>query len=133
MQNTIALKGEFIRKEVEATGVVLPGMQVTMAGAAGGGQRKAFALENDIIGRGIDDAYAVGEVIQVGCFGSGTEVYAYLAAGENVSAGAALVGDGAGALEAVGSEVNQDQVIAFAAESLNNTTSFRARIRIEVA
>lgn len=127
---TILLKGDHIRKEVVATGIVTPGMQVTLLGAAGGGIRKAFALENDLIGRGIDDDYAVGEVIQTGVMPPGAEVYALLASGGNVSAGAALKGKSDGTLEA---SAAIGDIIAYAIEAVNNTTSDPMRIRVEIA
>jgi len=131
MPNTIGLKGEFIRKEVIATGVVTPGMQVSILGAAGGGRRKAFALENDLIGRDIDDNYAVGETMQIGLMPTGAEVWAWLSPGENVARGARLQGAGDGTLEAAGS--TDPDLIAYADEAVNNTTSDPVRIRVEIA
>jgi len=130
--NTILIKGEHIRKEVEATGVVTPGMQVSLVGAAGGGARKAFALENDLIGGGVDDDYAIGTVIQTGVMPPGAEVYALLGASENVAKGDPLQGDGAGALVALGTG-DEPNTIAFAAEAVNNATSGPIRIRVEVS
>lgn len=133
MAQTIGLKGEFIRKEVPATGVITPGMQVSILGAAGGGLRKAFALENDLVGRSISDDYAIGEVVQVGLFPQGSEVLALLGAGENAAKGSPLVSDGDGTLAVAGSG-EEGEVIAFALEAINNTAgSAPARIVVEVS
>lgn len=127
--HTIALKGPYIRKEQTASGAVTPGMTVNVAGAAGGNLRKAFALENDLVGEGIDDAYEDGDLMQVGVFPPGAEVYALLASGQNVAAGDSLEADSAGRLTAAASG---GVVIAFATEAVNAAAAV-ARIIIEVA
>lgn len=128
---SIVLKGDFVRKEVEATEAITPGHQVSFAGAKGAGGRKAFALENDLIGRSISDAYASGETVQVGVFQPGAEIQALLAQGENVAVGAALEADGSGALQALSTGV----LLAFALEAVDNSASGapEARIRVEIA
>lgn len=147
MARTIALKGEFIRKEGEASGAITPGHLVEFGGAndlqvqgtAGAFCRKAFAVENDLIGDGISDAYASGDTVQYGVFSAGTEVYALLAAGENVAKGAALVAAGDGSLQAAsaaasGESTPDEYVVAFAMEAVNNSAaSTQARIIVEVA
>jgi len=66
-RNSVVLKGDFVRKEGKATVAVVPGMlvqwdtdaktikpNVGIAGAVpGGAARKAFALENDLVGQGL--------------------------------------------------------------------------------
>lgn len=139
--HTIALKGEFIRKEAIASAAIKPGHLVEFGGAkelqvnataATAPSRKAFALENDLIGKGIDDAYASGETAQYGVFQAGAEVYAFLAAGENAAKGAKLVSAGNGALAVMGTGEGLG-VVAYAAEAKNNTSSFAVRITVEVA
>lgn len=138
--HTIALKGEHIRKEGEASAAITPGHLVAFGGAkdlvvhasAAGQARKAFALENDLVGLGIDDAYALGEMVQYGVFCPGSEVYAFLAAGENASKGSKLVSAGNGALAVMGSG-EADGLVAFALEAKNNTGSTAVRIKVEVA
>lgn len=134
MANTILLKGEAtVRKEQVATGVIQPGMQVSLAGAAGGGKRKAFAVENDLIGKGIDDNYAIGEVVQVLVCPTGTEINALLANGENVpTVGTPLVGAGNGLLAVAGSG-EDGEIVAYALQVLNNASGQPARLRVEVA
>lgn len=140
--NTIALKGDFIRKEGEASSIITPGELVEWGGAndlqvhstAAGAARKAFALENDLVGNGIDDDYAAGVTVQYGVFTSGAEVYAWLAGGENVAKGAAMASDGAGALQATGSPGADEYPVAFAAEAKDNSGgSDPVRIKVEVA
>lgn len=138
-KNTIIRKGHelVIRKEVTATEVITPGMLVNHAGAADGLlPHKRFALENDLIGRGINDNYAVGEVVQVGVCNHGVEVWALLANTENAAVGDRLVSNAAGTLEVIAlaqTPLEEVRVVGFALEALNNTSGAPARILIEVA
>ena len=148
MAKTIALKGDFIRKEAVAGGAITPGMLVqgfpgstVVHGTAAGNARKAFALENDLVGKGVTDAYASGETVQVGVFASGAEVYAILNTGQNVTAiGTALVSAGNGRLQAfvpINTDASNvpiptDNIVAYALEAVN-ATSAAARIKVEVA
>ena len=138
---TINIKGDFLRKEGEASAAITPGDLVEFGGAndidvhgvAAGIARKAFALENDLVGDGIDDNYASGDTVQYGIFQPGAEVYAWLAYGENASIGSALVSAGDGTLAVVGSGENA-VVVAFAVEAKDNTTGGAdVRIQVEVA
>lgn len=147
MPKTIILRANadsFIRKEAEASSAILPGELVEFGGinelqahgTDAGIARKAFALENDLIGKGIDDAYAAGETVQYAVCSSGTEIYAFLNGGENVAKGAALVSAGEGSLRAVGSEPEDDVVVAFALEALNISSQSAgddSRLKVEVA
>lgn len=144
MRKTIALKGDFIRKERVAAGPITPGELIELASATtvqahstpGGNAPKAFALENDLVGDGIDDAYGAGDTVQYGVFQRGAEVYALLAHGENVNPGDPLESDGNGALQAhtaIGSGVQVDAIVGYALEAVNNTSGADARIKIEVA
>ena len=140
MAKTIALKGGFIRKEGEASSAITPGHLVEFGGindlqvhsAAAGPARKAFALENDLVGRGIDDAYAAGETVQYGVFEQGAEVLAILAIGQTIAKGDKLVSNANGQLKEYGTEVEQDSIVGWAMEAVT-TTSAVARITIEVA
>ena len=84
MPQTIALKGDYIAKEREASATVTLGslLEVQSTGfvrhhsVAGGPAQRAFALENDLIGKGITDDYAAGDVVRYGVFNHGAEVYA---------------------------------------------------------
>lgn len=140
---TIILKtsdGGIIRKEAEASGAITPGDLVEFGGAnelqrhstINGTARKAFALENDLVGLGIDDDYASGDVVQYGLFRSGEEVFALLAYGQSVSKGDPLVSDGAGKLKALAGSA-PSRVVGFALEAVNANVSGAERIKVEVA
>lgn len=83
-RSTIALKGNFVRKEGQASAAITPGHLVEFGGAkdlrvhstVGGQARKAFALENDLVGQGIADAYDANDTVQYGVFEPGAEVFA---------------------------------------------------------
>lgn len=144
MPNTITLKGTPIRKEGVTDEAVTPGHLVELGGSndvqkhstAGGNSQRAFALENDLVGDDIADAYDSGDTVQYGVFPAGGEVYALLAYGENVSKGAFLESDGNGALQAHvadSSDVQTEGLVGIALEAVNNTTTdSEARIKIEV-
>lgn len=87
---TIILRGveETISKEGKAGGAITPGHLVDLNSSnawvvhavAAGASQKAFAIENDMVGKGIDDAYASGDWAQVRICSPGIEVYALVAA-----------------------------------------------------
>jgi len=143
MPNLIALKGDSIRKEGEASGVITPGDLIEFGGAndlqthgtAGGPARKAFAIENDLIGDGIADDYALGDTVQYGVFVPGAEVNAHLNYPENVSKGDPLVSGGDGGLVAfIESTHEAGVIVGFANEAKNNSAGgAQVRIVVEVA
>jgi hypothetical protein len=65
---------------------------------AGAPAAKLFALEDELQGKGIDQDYASGSVVQCWWAVPGEEVYALLADGQNIAIGDKLVSDGAGRL-----------------------------------
>ena len=135
--NTIILRArQRWTKERAAGGAITPGhlIELDTAGdvvvhstAAGVVAQKAFALEDQAQGRGIDVAYATGENVIYQVFTPGEEVYALL---EN--AAAAVIGS---PLESAGDGTLQirttGQVVAYALEAL--TASGAERIKVEVA
>lgn len=137
MPSTICLKGTFERKEGEASAAITPGHLVEFGGAndlqvhstAGGVARKAVALENDLIGKGITDAYAAGETVQYGVFPSGSEFYGILAAAETCSRGDALESAGDGTLQ-VSSTALPGSIVGFAMEAQGVAGG---RVRVEAA
>lgn len=143
MPNLIALKGDFIRKEGEASSAITPGDLVEFGGindlqthgSAGGPARKAFAIENDLIGDAIGDDYAAGDTVQYGVFVPGAEVNALLNYPENVSKGDPLVSGGDGGLVAfIESTHEAGAIVGFANAALDTTSlGAQARIVIEVA
>jgi len=104
--NTITVKGSCIRKERVAAAAITPGMLVEITSAdkvqahsaAGQPAQRAFALEDDLQGNEISDAYAAAAQVQYGVFVPGSEVYALLANGENAVKGSYLVSNGDGYL-----------------------------------
>lgn len=108
----IILRGDPIRKEAPVGASVIPGMLVAFDpvleeliphGVAGGNAAPAFAVEQDFLGKTIDDPYVVGpgghDRAQYVISRQGDEIYAFLAPGENVAKGAFLESDGLGALQ----------------------------------
>ena len=148
MPNTIILYGQGCRKEGIASEAITPGHLVEFGGSndlqkhstAAGNARKAFAVENDLIGDGINDAYATGEQVQYNVFQSGDEVYALVADGATAitkGAGVESAGDGTVrilATAAATEESERDSVVGYALEAVDNSGGGSAvRIRIEVA
>lgn len=141
---TINISGDHIRREGVTDEAVTPGHLIELGGSndiqkhstASGNAQRAFALENDLVGDGIDDAYASDDTVQYGVFGRGARVYAWLAYGEDVAIGAQLESAGDGALQehtAVGSAVEVEAVVAVATEAVTNTSGGAAvRIIAEV-
>jgi hypothetical protein len=92
-----------------AAAAVTPGMLIELTTAdkyqahsgAGLACASLFALENSIVGGGIGDAYATGDVVKAGAFASGHRVYALLADGENAAIGNKLESNGDGYLRVV--------------------------------
>lgn len=143
MSNTIKIKGECITKEAEAAAAITPGHLVELDSAgkvqvqstAGAAAQRAFALENDLIGGAVGDAYATGGTVKYGIFEPGAEVYAFLDGGENVAIGATLVPAGDGSLIAETS-FEAGAVCAIAKEAVDNSSESaggaQARITVEV-
>ena len=100
---TIRLLGMPIMKEGQASEAINPGYLVEFGGTndiqvqdtAQQNCRRAFALENDLLGKTINDAYSTNERVRYASFSPGQELQAKVAA----SAPAIVKGD---ALEAAG-------------------------------
>jgi len=78
-----------------------------------------FALEDELQGKGIDDAYASGDQVQVWIPGRGDQVYALLEDGATVTPATFLESNGSGYLQAYTS----GKAIAVALETLDLTGS----------
>lgn len=107
-KNTIKVtKYSDVIEEKVAAAAITPGMllELTSAGkvqahsAAGQNVLLRFALENELEGEDIDDAYASDDQVQVWIPGRGDIVQAILADGNNVSIGDFLESDGNGYLQ----------------------------------
>ena len=139
---TILLKGDPLRKEREAGGAITPGDlikvgsdgKVVVHATAGGNAQRAFAIENDLAGEEIGDAYASGERVQYLVCRRGDEVMARLKASENVVVGDFLESAGDGTLqkhvvESSGA-IYVEQIVGMVLEASNVGTV--ARVAIEI-
>lgn len=135
---TICIRGDFIRKEGKASAAITPGHLIEFGGAAdlrkhatiGGQGRKAFALENDLVGQDIDTAYDANDTVQYGVFAPGAEVYAWLQTGESCVKGDFLESAGDGTLQVASTPVEGSN-IAVALEAITGGASAK-RVRAEV-
>lgn len=108
--NTIKVKKySDVIEEYTASGAILPGMllEYTTTGAvkahsqAGKNTFKMFALEDELQGKGINDAYVNNDKVQAWIPYRGDEVLALLSDGENVVIGDLLESDGFGRLRKI--------------------------------
>lgn len=138
MPKTITLKGDSILKERKANAAITPGdlIEVMSTGnvrrhaTVGGAAQKAFALEQDLVGRGIGDDYAANESCRYGVFGPGAEVYAWLVTGETVAVGDFLESAGNGKLQVASTPIEGSNV-AIALEAVTGGGS-PLRCRVEI-
>jgi len=129
--------------EAEASVVVMPGMMVEpVAGGTfvphstdGSAHPKMFAVENDLIGRTIDDEYAIGERMILISPRQGDRVLVLLENGEEVEFGTPVTSTGNGRVR-VGVE-GTDDIVGFSREAFDMSGSSGAdgtgRIVIEVS
>ena len=105
---TIKLKKYLdIINEYDAEAAIIPGelIQLNSNGnvevhdVAGGNLLHMFALEDELQGKGIDDAYAAEDKVQCWVAVRGEEVYAILADGQDIAIGDFLESNGAGELQ----------------------------------
>jgi hypothetical protein len=96
-----------IIEEIQASGTIYPGHlleldsdgYVKAHSAAGQNALPYFALENELEGKGVSDAYSSGDKVQVWVACRGEIVNALLADGENVDEGDYLESNGDGKLK----------------------------------
>ena len=107
MPNTIKIKKYVdIIEEYEANAAIMPGMLIELMSTgkvrahatAQGNALPMFALEDELQGKSIDDAYAAADRVQCWVPVRGEQVYAILADGESVSIGDSLESNGDGYL-----------------------------------
>lgn len=144
--NTIKVKKySDVIEEMVASAAVTPGMLLIIEST---GTVKAhnqadkdvfpiFALEDELQGKGIDDAYAANAPVQCWIPYRGDIVNAILADGENVAIGDPLTSDGYGRLKkhvtdagssAVPWTVYPEQIVGYAAEALDLSGSSGAEV-----
>ena len=135
--STIALKGPTRYDDGVAGGAITPGhlididdlSAIVVEGTGDKKQSTAFALEYDLIGNGIDDAYVSGDRVKFGLFQPGEEVYALVADGTAaIALGASLTGSDDGTLKPT---VTAGDEIAQALEAVDNSAG-GAPVRIKV-
>jgi hypothetical protein len=132
----IVLRGVPVQNEDGAAGEsdIKPGMLVSGVttivkhATAGGATARNFALERDELGKDIDVAYALGDIVKVGSFAPGMRVNALIASGANITADTYMESAGNGRLRAFTSGTR----IGRAVESVNATGPGDARLKVEV-
>ena len=142
---TIKIKkySDVIEEEV-AHAAITPGMLVEYrtdgkVQAHSGVQENAipmFALEDELQGKTISDAYAENAPVQVWVAGRGDIVYGILKQGQNVTAGTWLVSNGDGKLKAAASpasagDVDPEELVGIAVAAVN-ATSADTRILVRI-
>jgi hypothetical protein len=138
MPKTISLKGECVLKERKANAAITPGHLVELMSSGnirvhatlGGQAQRAFALEQDLIGKGIEDAYAANDSVRYGVFSPGAEVYALLVTGESCAIGDFLESAANGTLQ-VASTPAEGSNVAIALEAITGGGAAK-RIKVEV-
>jgi hypothetical protein len=144
-KNTIKIKKySDVVEEMKANAAITPGMlveemstgNVRAHATPSGNAIPMFALEDELQGKTIDDAYAQNDQVQVWIPGRGDMVYGLLAKGQNVTRGTFLVSNGDGYLAAVSDSASfgdddSAKVIGVALESVNATAA-AARIIVRI-
>jgi len=147
-ENTIILKGRGVRKEGSAAAAITPGdliERTSTAGeiqrhsTAGGNAAPSFAVENELVGNGIDVDYAANDNVLFEHCERGGEVQASVAAGAAaIVAGDYLESAGDGTLQKVATSASTSQadragVIARALEAVDNSGGgSKVRINVEI-
>lgn len=105
-RKSIVLIGDPVRKERNAAAAITPGHLIELTSAdtvqvhanAGQNAQRAFAIEDELQGAEIGDAYSTSNRVLYGVFQRGMEVFAILADGQNASIGDMLESNGNGEL-----------------------------------
>jgi len=133
----IHLRGSGIAEEAVAAAAIRPGDllaydsagKVAKHATAGGWAEKAFALEDALQGKDIDENYALGDRVSYVIGQSGDIVRAWLSGGENAAKGDFLTSNGDGALKVA---TSSDIRIAVALEAVDASDSNDVDERITV-
>lgn len=134
VKHTIKLKKYLdVINEWVANAAITPGMLVELmstnkvrahADERGNVCPPMFALEDELQGKSITDAYVAGDKVQCWVAQRGEEVYALLKDGENVAIGDKLESAGNGYLTKFGSDsISMEQIVAIALEAVDRSTS----------
>lgn len=91
-----------------------------------------FAVEAGLTGGDVDDTYAIGATAYMSYARPGDVIWAWLASGENVTAGVYLTSDGAGLLQAeTAPTAVANGVVGMSIEAVNATAA-DTRIKVEI-
>lgn len=146
MSETIKIKNySDIMEEYEAHAAITPGHlvflnsddEVAVHAVQTGPVLPMFACEDELQGKGITNAYAAGDQVQVWVPGRGDIVNALLADGENVAIGDMLISHGDGTLEkydggSAGTAEWPNCIVGVAIEAVDMTVSNDPDGRIKV-
>jgi hypothetical protein len=139
---TVLLKGDPLIKELEANAAITPGDLIErmstgkcrVHATAGGNAAKLIALENELEGEEIGDAYASTDRVRFAAGRSGDEFNMRLAASENVAIGDFLESAGDGTLRKMVTDSTglylTEQIVGVALEASN--VGSIARIAVEI-
>lgn len=137
--NTIYLGGPITYvDELPAIAAITPGMLVEYRDDSGtlswgvhdtadDPAMAAVALDRTEFNKGIDDAYADGDLVKVGVLGQGAQFYGIIPSGQNITQGAYLQSNGDGKLKAVATGDGK-----FVAVSSPGSVTADTRLRVEV-
>jgi len=138
--NTIHLAGGIERiGDVAASEAITPGMLVERFNSAGVAKFrkhataaqdcvKAVALDQNMLNKGVDDAYAAGDLMEVGILPPGSTAWMLVASGQNIVHGQRLESAGNGTLRAIAA----GKPLFAAVENKDNSAGpANARIRVE--
>jgi len=132
---TIVLKGKGMRKEALANASITPGMlveemstgKIRAHSTAGGRAGSLWAVEDDLQGNGITDAYSANNRAQYEAHPKGNELYALIADGENIAIGDKLCSNGDGYLKEATPDssgvIVEDTIVAIAKAVCDRSTS----------
>jgi hypothetical protein len=138
--NTIVLSGPVVEVgDLAASEAITPGMLIAQFNNGGivrfhkhataGGAGNTVAMEQSMLNKTIDDAYAANDLVQAAIGAPGAAFYMIIASGANIAAGDLLESAGNGKLRALSSGV----AIYKALENKDNSAGpGDARIRAEV-
>jgi hypothetical protein len=138
--NTIWLGGEHatVVNDLVAKEVITPGMLIERVNDAGTPKFQkhgtaavagaTYALDQSMLNKGVDDTYAVGDLVEALVCPAGTTVWALIASGQNIAAGVKLESAGNGTLRTLAAGI----AIALAIEAANNAAGpSNMRIKVE--
>ncbi len=135
-KNVIHLLGQPVTTEFgKAAEAITPGMltrgveTLNKHNAADTVDVVAIALEREEMGRGIDDAYVIGDVVKIGAYKPGSRFLGILANGQTVVQGDFLSSNGDGMLKIA---LSAAVAIGRSLETIAATVPAGARIRVEV-